>query len=141
MVQINPYLSFNGQCREAMNHYKACLDAELSLMTVAESPAAERCPGGIQDHIMHSCLMKEGQVLLMATDMTNGEVLQTGGNIALSLSCGNEAEINRFFKKLGEEGRVIEPLNPQFWGDIFGVVQDKYGIVWMLTCPQGKGSD
>ncbi|HYE55227.1 MAG TPA: VOC family protein [Chitinophagaceae bacterium] len=55
------------------------------------------------------------------------------GSICLALNCSTGEEINRFFEKLSEGGKVLQPLGKQFWGATFGMVQDKYGNFWMLN--------
>ena len=133
MTQINAYLGFNGQCREAMNFYKDCLDAELTMQSVSETPMAAQCPESMKDHIMHAEL-KKNSLLLMATDMVPvGEEVIRGNNFALSLSCSSEEEIHHFFDKLSAGGKIIEPVKQQFWGALFGVFTDKFGIRWMLN--------
>lgn len=132
MTQINAYVGFNGRCREAMNFYKDCLGGDLTIQTVAETPAAHQCPASMQDNVMHSALAKDG-LLLMATDMVDRDGFTVGNNIALALNCSSEEEINTFFEKLAEGGRVNEPLKTQFWGGIFGVITDKFGIKWMFN--------
>jgi PhnB protein len=71
MTQINAYLGFNGNCREAMTFYKECLGGELTLQTVAGTPMAEHMPAEAGQTILHSCLTRGGLVL-MATDMGRG---------------------------------------------------------------------
>lgn len=132
MTQINAYIGFNGQCREAMNFYKECLGGELSLMTVEESPIAAQCPEAIKGHIVHAMLVNNGLVL-MGSDMVSPDGYTKGNNVALSLNCSSEEEINNFYNRLSEGGRIIDPLKDQFWGALFGVTADKYGIVWMLN--------
>ncbi len=137
MTQINAYVGFNGKCREAMTFYKECLGGELTFQTVAETPVAAQCPQGMQNNIMHSTLTKDS-LLLMGTDMTGPDVTGPdryiqGNNIALSLNCSSEEEINTFFSKLAEGGKITDPLKVQFWGAMFGVVKDKFGITWMFN--------
>ncbi len=132
MTQINAYVGFNGQCREAMTFYKECLGGELTLQTIAETPVAAQCAEGMQNSIMHSSLTK-GNLLLMGSDMTGPDGYNQGNNIALSLNCSSEEEINTFFSKLAEGGKIIDPLKVQFWGAIFGVLTDKFGINWMFN--------
>lgn len=132
MTQINPYLSFNGSCREAMNFYKECLGGELFFQPVGGSPIEAQCPSGMKDSILHSSLSKD-QLVIMASDMIGPGGLQQGNNIALSVNCGSEEEINTFFSKLAAGGQIIDPLKVQFWGAIFGVLTDKYGIRWMFN--------
>lgn len=132
MTQINAYIGFNGQCREAMSFYKECLGGELTLQTFEDSPMGAQCPAAMKHQILHSSLTKDG-LLLMGSDMTGPDGYNKGNNIALSLNCSSEEEINTFFSKLAEGGKIIDPLKVQFWGAIFGVLTDKFGINWMFN--------
>lgn len=138
MTQINAYLSFNGNCREAMNFYEECLGAELTLQTIGGSPMEAQCPSAMKDQILHSSLMRNGTLLLMASDMIGPGGLNPGNNIALSLNCSSEEEINSFFSKLSEGGKIIDPLKVQFWGALFGVLNDRFGIRWLLNYDQNQ---
>lgn len=130
-MQISPYLTFNGNCREAMRFYQTCLGGELTFQTVAETPIADQCPEGMQQHIMHSMLESDGAVL-MATDMSQPGGVKSGNDMAISVNFDSEEEINTCYSKLSSEGNVIEPLKESFGNSLFGVIQDKYGKVWML---------
>ena len=132
MTQINAYLNFGGDCREAMTFYKNCLGGELMFQTVEGSPIEAQCPAAIKHQVLHSSLTKNG-LILMGSDMVGPAGLQKGNNISLSLSCSSEDEINNYFLKLTGGGKIIEDLKLQFWGAMFGVVTDKFGITWMLT--------
>ena len=132
MTQINAYINFSGNCREAMTFYKECLGGELTLQTVGGSPIEAQCPAGMKDQIMHASLTK-GALLLMGSDMAGPGGLSKGNNIALSVNCSSEEEINTFFSKLSEGGKIIDPLKLQFWGAMFGVLTDKFGIRWMFN--------
>jgi PhnB protein len=132
MTEINPYLNFNGSCREAMNFYKECLGGELTLMAVKDTPAGAACQAGTENQIMHSSLVNDG-FTIMATDMTGPEGLQQGNNFSLTVNCSSEEELNRVFDTLLAGGTVIEPLKLQFWGGIFGFGADKFGIRWMFN--------
>lgn len=137
MTTINAYLFFNGKCREAMNFYKECLGGgELHLQEVGGSPAEPFCPAAMKDQILHSSLVKGG-IMLMGSDMSDPTGAPAGtapaSAVALSVNCSSEEEINSFFNKLSEGGRIIDPLKEQFWGAIFGVLTDKYGIRWMFN--------
>jgi len=132
MTQINAYVNFNGNCREAMNFYYECIGGELDLQTVGGSPIEAQCPAGMKDQILHAALTKDS-LLLMGSDMVGPEGFDKGNNIALSLSCSSEEEINSFFSKLSAGGKVIHQLRVEFWGATFGVFTDKFGIRWMLN--------
>lgn len=131
MTQINAYLNFNGNCREAMTFYKTCLGGDLSLQTVEGSPIEVQCPAGMKHQILHSSLTK-GALLLMGSDMIGPDGYIKGNTVALSLNCSSEEEINSFYTKLSEGGKILDPLKTQFWGAMFGVFNDRYGIRWML---------
>lgn len=129
MAKLHPYLTFNGNCKEAMSFYKEILGGELTLMTAGESPVADQMPAKYHDQILHSAL-KNDDYEIMATDMVPG-IYTEGNDVHLALVCKSEDEINSLFKKLSEEGKVLQPLNQMFFG-LMGVLVDKFGKRWML---------
>jgi PhnB protein len=132
-TQINPYVGFNGRCTEAMNFYKECLGGELMLQKIGDSPIASQFPPAMKDQILHSSLMRNGSLLLMGTDCIAPDGYRAGNNVALSLNCSSEEEINTFYSKLSVDGNIIDSLKQQFWGALFGVFDDRFGIRWMLN--------
>ena len=131
-IQAIPYLTFNGNCKEAMRFYKECFGGELFLQTVSESPIAAQCPAGMQHHIMHSSLTN-GSFLLMATDMVGPAGFIAGSDMAVSLNFSSEQEIRSCYEKLAEGGNVMHPLQNAAWAALFATVQDKFGKVWMFN--------
>jgi len=131
MTQINTYIGFNGKCREAMTFYQECLGGELSLQTFADSPIAAQCPAEAQHQILHSSLTK-GTLVLLGSDMVGPDGYTFGNNVNLCLNCSSEEEINTFYTRLSEGGRIIGPLTVEFWGALFGTFADRFGISWML---------
>ena len=134
MTQINAYLSFGGNCREAMTFYQNCFGGELDLKTFEEAPG-DMMQGASKDQIMHARL-SNGGLLLMASDGLQ-EIPVKGNVINLNINCSSEKEINGFFEKLSEGGNVTMPLADQFWGARFGMLIDKFGIAWMLNWEKG----
>ncbi|WP_276134726.1 VOC family protein [Polluticoccus soli] len=130
MTQINAYLTFNGNCREAMNYYKECLGGELTLQTVDGTPMADKMPPQMRQHILHSTLQKDS-LMIMASDMAR-EKLAGGNRVSLMLNCSSDDEINGYFNKLSDGGQIIDPLAEMFWGAKFGTIEDKFGINWLL---------
>jgi PhnB protein len=130
-MQLNPYLFFDGNCRDAMNFYKDALNAELKMQTVGETPAASQMPPETHTRIMHAVLSKGGP-FLMASDMMGPE-LERGNGVSLTLNCNSEEEIKSVFEKLSMGGKVTSPLKTEFWGGTFGQFTDKFGIMWMLS--------
>jgi PhnB protein len=132
MTTLNPYLTFNGNAREAMTFYQQCLGGELTMQTVAEAPAAYRCPEGQENHLMHAMLVKD-QLVLMASDMVGQWGFKPGNTMAIMVNCSSEEETRNFFGKLSQGGQVTDPLRDMFWGDLFGALQDKFGVAWIFN--------
>lgn len=132
MSQLNPYLSFNGNCREAMEFYRDSLGGELSIQTIEEANMSGDFPD-MKDKIMHSALLKNGSVLLMASDFLGPGSLVSGNNISLTLNCDSEDEVNNLFSKLSDGGHITHPPKEEFWGGVYADFADKYGINWMLN--------
>ncbi len=131
MSQINSYLTFNGNCREAMRFYKQCLGGELNLQTIGESPMADKMPPQMKESILHSTLTK-GDLIIMGSDMVSEKGLIKGNSVSLMLNCSSEEEIRTWYKKLSDEGQATHPLEDTFWGALFGDLTDKYGNNWLL---------
>jgi PhnB protein len=131
MSTINPYIGFNGKCREAMTFYKSCFGGELELLQVGGSPMEEHIPGP-PEQIYHSHL-RSGQIVLMGTDFSGSAGHVMGNNMSIAIACSSEDDAHSFFSKLSEGGEVTMPLEKTFWADLFGSVKDKYGIAWMLN--------
>jgi len=132
MALLNPYLNFNGQCREALTFYQQCFEGELALQKISESPMAARMPSEKGAHILHGALTKDGTVLLMGSDMI-GDNLQSGNSIGLCLNCTSDQEINTLFNRLSAGGQVKMPLHQSFWGATYAEIKDKFGMSWMLN--------
>jgi len=136
MTQINVYLTFDGNCAEAMNFYKECLGGELTLNPIDGSGMESQCTGAKPGAIMHAELHK-GNLLLMASDMMMaGTELVRGNATALSLNCSSEDEIYTFFEKLSQDGTQLSPVKKEFWGALFGMLTDKFGVRWLLNYDQ-----
>jgi PhnB protein len=139
MAKIINYLTFNGNCREAMNYYAQCFQGEANIMTFAESPMASQTPPNYLDKVMHSNLII-GDFILYASDVMPGQEVNAGDQISLSVDCKSEEEIDSYFDFLAKEGKVTMPLQKTFWGAKFGVLTDKYGIPWMFNFDYPKES-
>jgi len=137
MTQINTYLSFNGNCREAMNFYKDCLGGELNLQTIGESPLADKMPAQMKECILHATLIKE-KLVLMGSDMLGEKGLLRGNNVSMAINCSSEEEIQNFYEKLSAGGNKDHALEQSFWGATFGDLTDKYGNHWLLNYEKNK---
>jgi PhnB protein len=132
MATLNPYLSFEGRCREAMEFYAACLGGELTILTVGESAVAASLPKELQASVMHAKL-DAGSLRIMASDVLDGDKLLRGNATNLMLLCDSEEELRTLFGKLSMGGTVNAPVKVEFWGAIYGDLTDKFGVRWMLN--------
>jgi len=132
MAQLNPYLTFNGNCREAMNFYKECLGGELIFQTIGESPMADRMPEKMKECILHATLSNSAMVI-MATDCVPEQGLIKGNSVSLAINCSSEREIENFHEKLSAGSNASNPLENTFWGALFGTLTDKFGNHWLLN--------
>ncbi|MGN6213092.1 VOC family protein [Parafilimonas sp.] len=137
MKTIYSYLSFNGNCREAMVFYKKCLGGELSLQTIGESPLSETMPAKMKKCILHAVLSNK-EFVLMGTDMVSESGLLKGNAVSLVLTCSSEKEIRECYKKLSQGGEQTHPLENTFWNALFGGLTDKYGNTWILNYNRGE---
>ncbi|MDP3964305.1 MAG: VOC family protein [bacterium] len=132
MTQLNPYLTFNGNAREAVEFYKECFGGDLTIQTVGESPMADQMPD-MKNQVMHADLKKDGQTLLFASDMVGESKLVSGNSVTLCINCSSDEEIKGLFDKLSKGGTVSHELKEEFWGDTYGDFTDKFGVRWMLN--------
>jgi PhnB protein len=132
--RLNPYLSFQGNAREAMEFYRDVLGGELTLTTFGEGGMSQE--PGVADKIMHGQLETPSGYTLMGSDAVEGTpgVVASGVQISLSGDASADEELSGFFAKLLDGGGTqIEPLVTAPWGDKFGMLTDRFGIVWMVN--------
>ena len=137
MAQIHSYLTFNGNCREAMHFYKDCLGGELKIQGIGETPMAVKMPAKMRDGVLHATLEK-GNVILMGSDMVPDTGFQTGNSVSLILMCSSEIEIRQYYENLANGGLATHPLEYTFWGALFGGLTDKFGNHWLLNYEKSK---
>lgn len=138
-MQIHPYISFNGNCEEALTFYRNALGGELSVVRYEGSPMAQGLAPEAKQKVMHASLVTDGGTI-MASDPLPGYQRDRGNNIALSISLDGEDDADAIFERLSADGTVTMPLERQFWGAKFGMFVDKYGISWMVNCDQNSQS-
>ncbi|MEU0171317.1 MULTISPECIES: VOC family protein [Streptomyces] len=128
--RLNPYLTFNGDARQAMEFYKEVFGGTLNLNSYGEFGQAD-APNA--DKIMHGMLETTGGFTLMGADNPPGMESEQGGSYSVSLSGDDDAELRGYWEKLSEGGSVSVPLEKQMWGDVFGMCTDRFGVPWMVN--------
>jgi PhnB protein len=130
---VQPYLFFGGRCEEAIEFYRKALGAELvMLMRFREAPEPQHeMPECFQDKVMHATL-RIGNTLMMASDgRCQGEAIFEG--FSLSIAVPDETEAERVFAALSDGGLVTMALEKTFWAPKFGMLQDRFGVGWMVS--------
>ena len=135
MKEVNAYLTFDGNCREAMKFYEQCLGAELELTTFGDMPG--EVSAAAKDRIMHARLAK-GSTILMASDTMPGMPLNKGNNCSIAVHCESRQEIERLFTAFSKNAQIRMPLEDTNWGAHFGMLTDQYGIQWMFNYSKPK---
>ena len=132
-IRLNPYISFDGNAREAMEFYKGVFGGTLSVNTFGEFGNPD--PAGA-DKIMHAMLEADGGLVLMAADTMPETEHNPGNNISISLSGDDGDTLRGYWEQLSGAGTVSVPLEKQMWGDEFGMCADQFGITWMVNISQ-----
>lgn len=127
--RLNPYISFDGDAREAMEFYRDVFGGNLMVSTFGEFGQAGT---PIENLIMHGMLETSSGFTLMGADTPPGMERQSGSAITISLSGDDEAELRGYWDKLSDRGEVSVPLEQQMWGDLFGQCTDRFGVSWMV---------
>ena len=127
---IQPYLFFDGLCDEALEFYRKSLDAEVTmLMRYRESPDPTTVHG-LEDKVMHASF-RIGETIVNASD-GSCEGKPSFQGFALTLNVRTEAEADRLFAALENGGQVQMPLAKTFFSPRFGMVTDRFGVMWMI---------
>ena len=141
-IQLNPYLNFRDQTRQAMEFYKTVFGGKLTISTFKELQASK--DPSEDNLIMHSVLEADNGITFMAADTPKRMEFKPGTNFNMSLSGDSDKDLREYFRKLSTGGQVTMPLQKATWGDTFGMVQDKFGVTWLVNISQpatvGAGS-
>lgn len=130
-MQVQPYLFFDGRCQEAIDFYRQALGAEVLMqMPFKDSPTPTMAPPEASDKIMHACLRIGETQVMMSDGMCGGKPAFHG--FALSVSAVDDAAALRVFAALGDGGVVTMPLAKTFFASSFGMVNDRFGVSWMV---------
>lgn len=132
-MQLNPYLTFNGQCEAAFKFYEQCLGGKIEAMiTHAGTPAEEHVPTEWRNKILHARLIV-GDEVLMGSDAPPERYEEPKG-FSVTLGIADPADAERIFHALAENGTVRMPIQETFWAVRFGMLVDRFGIPWMVNC-------
>ena len=134
MKRADVYLAFGGECEAAFEFYKSVFGGEFSMMLRFEEGQEEmkkRMSEADMQKIMHVSL-PAGQSVLMGSDMPGST--PGGGSFAVSITADSRKEADELFAALSAGGKATMPMDDAFWGDYFGMLNDKFGVQWMVSC-------
>lgn len=135
MAAVNPYLNFSGNTEEAFNFYRSVFGTEFQhIMRFKDIPEEVPSPENNPDKIMHIALPIGNGTTILGSDRPDifGPMHQ-GDNFHISISAETEEEAAKLFNGLSQGGSVTMPLEKAFWGSLFGMFIDKYGVQWMIN--------
>ena len=131
MIGITPYLSFPGNCKEAVDLYLEIFDGELLFIQhLGDSPRRGTGP----DHLVTHCTLRMGQTRIMASDNFSADDVMHGNGVSMSVDLDDEADGERIFDRLATGGEIKVPMQATYWAKAFGVVRDRYGVNWIINC-------
>ena len=134
--QLNPYLTVDGNAREAMEFYQSVFGGDLKVNTFGEFGVPDPA---FADKVMHAQLTTDKGYLLMASDPGPGMPVDTGSTITVSLSGDPGEGLEEAWEKLADGGTVTMPFEKQMWGDTYGQLIDKFGTPWMVDVVAQQG--
>ena len=135
MIGVKPYISFAGNCEEAINFYKDVLGgAVLYMGRYGDSPMSQP---GLEQKILHTTL-KIGDTHIMACDSMSDQKTTQGDNISLAIGSSDVGSAEKMFERMSEGGTVVMPMQETFWAERFGMLKDKFGINWMFNCEKPR---
>ena len=137
-ISISPYLNFPGNTREAMTFYESIFGGDLTISTFAEFGGG----GGVMpdDGTMHAQLVHPGFTLMASDAMPGADKTWGGTRVYLAFFGDDLQTLKGWFDKLAEGGNVGQALEKQVWGDVYGLVMDRYGLEWMFNVSQPGGA-
>lgn len=142
MPTINPYLNFQGNTEEAFTFYQSIFGGEFvgGIRRFSDTPEVSKLPEHEQNKVMHIALPIGSTNMLMATDALESmnQKVDVGNNIYLSISTDSRDQADTFFEGLSQGGEIEMPMQDVFWGDYFGMLQDKFGIQWMISFSESE---
>lgn len=133
-MTIRPYLTFDGNCREAFEFYRMVFGTDFQVFTTfGEGPDSAGFVEEKKDEVMH-CTLPIGSGVLMGSDRGDSSYeLIVGNNFSLSVVADSEEQCEEWFTQLARDGTINMPLQDTFWGSYFGMCADKFGVSWMVS--------
>lgn len=135
-MRIFPYLSFNGNCREALTFYAELFNGTVDSFVPWNEEAIEHIPEATVEHIMHGSININGFTIAGSDQF--GDMYQPAGNVSLMIDIDDLSDAQAKFTELAEAGQIIMLFSETFWADGYGFCTDRFGIMWQINCTGSK---
>ena len=137
-ILVQPYLFFGGRCEEALEFYGTAIGAKIErLVRFKESPEPQGLPDCFDDKVMHASV-RIGKTTFMVSDgQCEGD--QNFDGFSLSITVPDIVQAENIFAALAQNGLVVMPLEKTFWAPRFGMLQDRFGVSWMVSVQHKTG--
>lgn len=136
MINTDIYLHFDGQCEKAFKFYQSSFGGDFIVaQRYKDMPGSDKMNVSDTERIMHISLKLTSATTLMGSDLPSGDDknFRAGNNFHICIQTESEKEANQLFQKLSQDGKVEMPMNRTFWGAYFGMLEDKFGVHWMIS--------
>lgn len=130
-MKLTAYLTFNGNCRQAMKFYRECFGGELTFQLVGDAPASAQLPVDFKNLVLTATLLQDN-LTLIATDLSGEQKLVNGNRVSLFVSCTSKKEIEGLYKKLSKNSRISHPVSLTYYNCLRGDIVDQFGNAWVL---------
>ena len=133
-MQLELFINFDGNCREAVEFYARIFNSTVNnLMTYGDTPpdAGYSVPEADRDRIMYAGV-PVGNIVVMFSDVPAGSTFVCGNNISPTVSTDDKDEVTRMFNELSEGGETYMELQKTFFSEWYGMVRDKFGVIWQV---------
>lgn len=139
-MKIHPYLSFNGNCAEAIEHYEKAFNVKAQVMRYSDAPPSEEYPASTEteNFVMHACLTNRSDYTVFMADVPPDMPTKFGTGMAISMELDSKESVESAFNVLKEGGTVSMELQKTFWSSYFGSLTDKFGVEWLLSIAESN---
>jgi PhnB protein len=131
-MTLGVFLFFDGECREALEFYAAVFNQPMpdNIMTHADNPDVS-VPESDKNRILYADLSVLGSTLMMS-DCPSEVAFVRGNSSTVVIGSTDAAELKQIFERLQDGGTVFMDLGETFFSELFGMVIDKFGVMWQI---------
>lgn len=139
-VKIVPYLNFNGNCAQAIELYEKAFKVKAQVMRYSDAPPTEgyELEPGTENHVMHACLTNRVDYTVFMADMPPSMPTTFGNGMSISMELDTAEDVKYAFDTLKENGKVTMELQKTFWSSMFGSLEDRFGVNWLISIKEGQ---